>query len=90
MAGISPPDSRITQLAERISRSTASISRYLRDHDLSFPSFEADVPEEFPRELESVRLEVFEATQELGQLMLGAREALYIKAVILSLLKRRL
>jgi hypothetical protein len=82
MADCSLPDTRIIQLAERISRSTANISQYLHEHGLSFPSFEANAPEELPKELESARLDVLEATCELGQLMLGAREALYLKAVI--------
>lgn len=68
-------------MAEKISNGTASIGQYLAEHDLPFPSFEPGAPERFPEALEAIRLEVFEATHELGQLMLGAKEALYLKAV---------
>lgn len=75
----------LSQLAERISEVTGSISQYLLEHDLPFPSFEADAPV-LPKAIESKCLEVFEATHQLGELMLGAREAFFLKAVMLNII----
>ncbi|KAL9616602.1 MAG: hypothetical protein Q9160_008547 [Pyrenula sp. 1 TL-2023] len=79
MAAAALNDNVLTRLTERISEVTGSISQYLLDNDLPFPSFEANAPE-LPKVLESKCLDVFEATRQLGELMLGARESFILKA----------
>lgn len=85
-ANNSPPIDHLMQLARKILASTEIISQYLHEHNLPSPSFEEDAPETLPQELESARSDVFEATQELGQLVLGPKETLLLKAVIQCLL----
>ena len=75
---------RICQLAATIFHNTERISDYLTRNMLPALSFKADAPLKLPEELDTARAAVAEATDELNQLMLGAKEALYLQAVCLK------
>ncbi|KAL2047480.1 hypothetical protein ABVK25_011464 [Lepraria finkii] len=74
------PQDRISQLAATIFHNTERISGYLSGNMLPALSFKADPPLKLPEELDSARAAVAEATEELNQLMLGPKEALYLQA----------
>ncbi|KAK3310397.1 O-methyltransferase [Chaetomium strumarium] len=68
--------SRIAQLAESVARNTKVLDSYLRDHNLPFPSFEADGPADFgisddAPEVEKARTEAIDAAAELVDLLQG-------------------
>ncbi|RDA91224.1 hypothetical protein CP533_3406, partial [Ophiocordyceps camponoti-saundersi (nom. inval.)] len=69
--------SRLTELAAKITAETEKLDRYVRDHGLPEPGFDVDASDCFPPlppELQTSRLEVVCAAQELESLIRGPRE----------------
>ena len=66
--------SSITELAALVQNNTAKVDRYLREHDLPFPSFDEDGPVDFgleAKEVQDARTVAMEASLELHELLLG-------------------
>lgn len=61
---------RIVQLAATISESVANIEDILSSQGVETPSFTADAPKSFPKEINSARDAVIDATAELHDLLL--------------------
>lgn len=67
----------ITALADKISRETAKLDKYLKDQGLPMPGFGVDAPDDFPRlpdEMQKSRLDIIHATKQLRDLTVGPRE----------------
>lgn len=76
---VTAPDDEInmTALADKISRETAKLEKYLRDNNLPMPGFGVDAVDDFPRlpdEYQKSRLEIIHATKQLRDLTVGPRE----------------
>lgn len=66
--------SRIAELASLVQANTASVDKYLREHNLPFPSFNEDGPVDFKiesDEIQKARTAAMEASLELHDLLLG-------------------
>lgn len=66
--------SRITELATLVQANTAKVDKYLRQHNLPFPSFNEDGPVDFQidsDEVQNARTAAMEASLELHDLLLG-------------------
>ncbi|KAJ4386795.1 Alpha-1,3-mannosyltransferase cmt1 [Gnomoniopsis smithogilvyi] len=79
VAPASGPDDSIsmTALAEKISRETAKLEKYMKDNNLPMPTFGVDAADDFPRlpnEIQKSRLEIIHATKLLRDLTVGPRE----------------
>lgn len=73
--------SRLTRLSTLISQRTAQITEYLKLKGLGEPSFDANGLAELPiakedAEVQKARVELIDATKELRDLVVGARETL--------------
>lgn len=67
----------MTALADKISRETAKLEKYLKDNNLPMPAFGVDAADDFPRlpnEMQKTRLEIIHATKLLRDLTVGPRE----------------
>lgn len=67
----------MTALADKISRETAKLEKYLADNGLPSPGFGVDAADDFPRlpeEMQRSRLEIIHATKQLRDLAVGPRE----------------
>lgn len=67
----------MTALADKISRETAKLEKYLRENGLPMPAFGVDAADDFPRlpdEMQKSRLEIIHATKLLRDLAVGPRE----------------
>lgn len=68
----------MTALAEKISRETAKLERYMKEKGLPMPSFDVDAADDFPKlpeDIQKSRLEVIHATKQLRDLTVGPRES---------------
>lgn len=67
----------MTALADKISRETAKLEKYLKENGLPMPAFGVDAADDFPRlpdEMQKSRLEIIHATKLLRDLAVGPRE----------------
>lgn len=67
----------MTALADKISRETAKLEKYLKENGLPMPGFGVDAADDFPRlpdEMQKSRLEIIHATKLLRDLAVGPRE----------------
>ncbi|KAG9230931.1 putative O-methyltransferase [Amylocarpus encephaloides] len=65
--------SRIIELSNTINAHTIAIDKYYAANGIPPPSFDIDYPADLPEEIHQSRNSVLEATDELTDLMLGAR-----------------
>ncbi|PFH54940.1 hypothetical protein XA68_11558 [Ophiocordyceps unilateralis] len=73
-----PPSSRLMELAAKITVETEKLDSYVREKGLQEPGFAVDAPDTFPPlppHLQTSRLEVVCAAQELESLIRGPRES---------------
>jgi hypothetical protein len=75
----SEPPSRMTYLAQKISRETAVFESYFKSANLPLPSFSEDADPDFqtklPEPIRLARQEIIHATKELRDLAVGPRES---------------
>ncbi|XXH05904.1 hypothetical protein Hte_012346 [Hypoxylon texense] len=72
------PPSKIVALAQKISAETEKVDVYFRTKGIPTPSFDVDMPGDFPKmpdEISYSRREIIHATRELQDLMVGPRES---------------
>lgn len=72
------PPSKIVALAQKISTETEKVDIYFRGKGIQTPSFDVDMPGDFPKmpdEISTSRREIIHATRELQDLMVGPRES---------------
>ncbi|KAF3765145.1 hypothetical protein M406DRAFT_61886 [Cryphonectria parasitica EP155] len=65
-------------LAEKISRETAKLERYMKEKGLPMPAFDVDAADDFPKlpaDIQNCRLEIIHATKQLRDLTIGPRES---------------
>ncbi|PNY25089.1 Sterigmatocystin 8-O-methyltransferase [Tolypocladium capitatum] len=70
--------SRLVELAKKISADAEKLETYLRNNDLPQPGFGVDAPHDFPKlpaDVQRSRQEIIYATRELETLVLGPRES---------------
>jgi hypothetical protein len=69
---------RIVELSNIIGVNTAKIDRYLSENNLPEPTFDAEDSNSltFPSEIQDTREEVLNASLELQELLLGAKEVI--------------
>lgn len=72
-----PALSRISQLAEIISRSVAHVDETLSTHKVPQPSFDEDASASLPSEVSDARDAILDASAELYDLLLDPLELLY-------------
>lgn len=68
----------MTELADKISRETAKLEKYMKENGLPMPSFDVNAADDFPRlpeEIQQSRLEIVDATKQLRDLTVGPRES---------------
>lgn len=79
IAGVEDSEtSHMVLLAQRITRETEKLNKYIRDNGLPDPSFSVDAPGDFPNlpdDIQKSRQEIVYATKELGALVRGPRES---------------
>lgn len=78
--------SLMVQLAQQITESVAKIDRYHEEKGIAKPTFEIDTPAKqiYPADIEDARQQVFSATTDLRDLVLGPRDALKVQAESVS------
>ncbi|KNG48072.1 s-adenosyl-l-methionine-dependent methyltransferase [Stemphylium lycopersici] len=76
---MSPPQSRMAELAATIAQHTERVNSYLSEKDLPQPSFDADSPVDLglPSDIEESRIAVLQASQELNDLLQRPRDLLF-------------
>ncbi|KAL2016461.1 hypothetical protein VTK56DRAFT_3512 [Thermocarpiscus australiensis] len=70
--------SRMVALAQKIAKETEKLESYMKENNLSMPSFDVDAPTDFPKlpeDVSKIRQEIIHATKELGLLAHGPRES---------------
>lgn len=82
----------MTALADKISKETAKLEKYLKENGLPMPDFGVDAADDFPRlpdEMQKSRLDIIHATKLLRDLAVGPREGVRWGVQQVSIFKRR-